>query len=75
MKRLASLLLLAACAAAPETGAPRGAAGPVRIAGLQYWQGAEARRAADARCGAGGVHSTIRDRYTVGEWVFVGGCA
>lgn len=39
------------------------------------WDGAPARRDADALCGAKGVRSSIYDRYEAGSWVFVEGCA
>lgn len=39
------------------------------------WDGAAARRDADALCGPRGVRSSIRDRYQAGAWIFVGGCA
>ena len=38
------------------------------------WDGASARRDADALCG-GKVRSSIYDRYEAGTWVFVEGCA
>ncbi|QYK39890.1 MAG: hypothetical protein KF887_10435 [Paracoccaceae bacterium] len=66
---------LAACAA-PVAESPRGSGTPLRVAGLQHWQGADAKRLADARCGAGGVRTSIYDRYdrAAGEWVFREGC-
>ncbi len=70
---MAALALLAACAA-PATEAPRGKA-PLRVAGFQHWQGAEARRAADAQCGPHGVRTSIYDRWQAGDWVFGEGCA
>jgi hypothetical protein len=68
-------LMLSACAA-PVAEAPR-TAEPMRVAGLQHWQGADARRAADAGCGTGGVRTSIYDRYdrVTGEWVYPEGCA
>jgi hypothetical protein len=39
------------------------------------WDGATARRDADALCGGKGVRSSIYDRYQAGTWIFVGGCA
>ncbi|HMO71316.1 MAG TPA: hypothetical protein PKC84_06665 [Paracoccaceae bacterium] len=73
-------LTLAACAApgAPPTpGAAPRSDGPLRVAGFQHWQGADARRAADARCGGRGVAVSIYDRFDRGaaEWVYAGGCA
>jgi hypothetical protein len=43
----------------------------------QMSDGAAARKAADAKCGAGGVRSSIYDRFdrVTGEWVYPGGCA
>lgn len=38
------------------------------------WEGAEARRAADAACG-GRVAASIYDRFSDGAWIFTGGCA
>jgi hypothetical protein len=38
------------------------------------WDGAAARRDADALCG-GKVRSSIYDRFEAGTWVFVEGCA
>ncbi|MDT8856155.1 hypothetical protein RNZ50_14235 [Paracoccaceae bacterium Fryx2] len=83
--------VLAACAAPAPVAMPVGAApvqavlkpvagggvrvtrtGPVPFA---YDQGADARRAADALCGPGGVQSSIHDRFDGGGWVFVEGCA
>ena len=41
-----------------------------------YSEGAEARRAADAACGARGVRSGLRDRFEApGTWVYPEGCA
>lgn len=71
---MAALTLLAACAA-PVTETPRGSAAPVRVAGLQHWQGADAKRQADAQCGPRGVRTSIYDRYQGGQWVFGEGCA
>ncbi len=39
------------------------------------WDGAAARRDADALCGPRGVAASIYDRFQAGTWVFVGGCA
>jgi hypothetical protein len=68
-------LTLSACAA-PGAEAPRGAE-PLRVAGLQHWQGADARRQADASCGMRGVRVSIYDRFdrATGEWVYPEGCA
>ncbi len=73
---------LAACvAAAPQApAAARSEAAPLRVvradgSPFAFHEGAAARRQADAQCGAGGVRSSIYDRYDAGAWVFVEGCA
>jgi hypothetical protein len=54
--------------------------GPLRVSNngqpFQMWDGAAARKAADAACG-GKVQSSIYDRFdrATGEWVYPGGCA
>ncbi|MFN4158539.1 MAG: hypothetical protein ACK4GO_09075 [Gemmobacter sp.] len=70
---MAAALMLTACTA-PVAEAPR-AAEALRVPGLWHWQGADARRAADAACGARGVRVSIYDRYQAGDWVFPEGCA
>lgn len=47
---------------------------PARVAGLAQWQGADAKRRADAECGPRGVRPSVYDRYEAGVWVFVEGC-
>jgi hypothetical protein len=53
---------------------------PVRVSKdgqpFQMWDGAAARKAADAACG-GQVRTSIYDRYdrASGEWVYPEGCA
>lgn len=53
---------------------------PVRVSNagqpFQMWEGALARKAADAACG-GKVNASIYDRFdrTTGEWVYPEGCA
>ncbi len=44
---------------------------------FQMWEGAAARKAADALCGPRGVRSSIYDRFdrATGEWVYPEGCA
>ncbi|GAB1363381.1 hypothetical protein MASR1M32_26170 [Rhodobacter sp.] len=82
-----SLPLAACVAAAPAPVAPRADVGAslsqagkavrvTRTAAPAYamWDGAAARRDADALCG-GKVRSSIYDRYEAGAWVFVEGCA
>lgn len=39
------------------------------------WDGAAARRDADALCGPAGVRASIYDRFRAGSWIFVEGCA
>ena len=56
------------------------AGGGIRISrpdgtGYAMWDGAPARRDADALCGGKGVRASIYDRFEAGTWVFVGGCA
>lgn len=80
---------LAACVAAAPVPAPRApvaaqmqpaAGGGIRVSrtdGTRYatWDGAPARRDADALCGRAGVRASIYDRHEAGAWVFVKGCA
>jgi hypothetical protein len=71
---------VAACGA-PDSPAPEAPGAPLSVtsatAPYTYSDGARARRDADARCGAGGVRTSINDRYedATATWVFVGGCA
>lgn len=70
------------CSACVQT-APTGPAmrDPVRVMNggqpFQMWDGAAARKAADAACGPRGVRSSIYDRFdrATGEWVYPEGCA
>ncbi len=71
---LALTLGLAGCGAATKPVVTRGSE-RLRVPGLAYWQGAEAKRLADAQCGARGVRPSAYDRYEAGTWVFVEGCA
>lgn len=54
---------------------------PVRVINgnqpFAHWQGAEARRAAEAECAARGqrLRTSIRDSFVYGAWVFPEGCA
>lgn len=73
-----SVLAQAACVAtAPSVPASRE---PVRVSNggqpFQMWEGALARKAADAACG-GAVRVSIYDRFdrATGEWVYPEGCA
>lgn len=76
---LSLTLAQSACMATAPAVSPTGE--PVRVTNggqpWQMWDGAAARKAADATCGPRGVRSTIYDRYDrgTGEWVFPGGCA
>lgn len=74
-----AVLVCAACVQpAPEVSAK---AEPVRVSNagqsFQMWDGAAARKLADAQCGAGGVRASIYDRFdrATGEWVYPEGCA
>ena len=66
------------CVAAPMATAGRE---PVRVTNngqpFQMWEGALARKVADAQCGARGVKVSIYDRFdrATGEWVYPEGCA
>ena len=76
---LSLTLAQGACVATAPAGPP--SQEPVRVSNggqpWQMWDGAAARKAADAKCGSRGVLSTIYDRYDrgTGEWVYPGGCA
>jgi hypothetical protein len=54
---------------------------PVRVTNggqpFQMWEGALARKVADAQCGARGVKVSIYDRFdrATGAWVYPEGCA
>lgn len=76
---LSLTLAQGACVAtAPTVPASRD---PVRVSNggqpFQMWEGAAARKAADAQCGPKGVSVSIYDRFdrATGEWVYPGGCA
>jgi len=72
---LAQGACVAAVPSAPAT------SGPLRVSNdgqpFAMWDGATARRAADAECGPRGVKTSIYDRFdrATGEWVYPGGCA
>ena len=75
-----AILACAACVpAAPNAARPGADPVSVTSAGqpFQMWDGAAARKAADAQCGPRGVRSSIYDRYdrATGAWVYPGGCA
>jgi len=74
--------VLSGCAApapglAPGAGASASRALRVtdEAAPLAYFEGARAKRIANALCGPRGVRSSIDDRYENGAWVFVRGFA
>lgn len=75
-------LALAGCAAPVPHSAPgyraeaRGAGLAVTRDGAAFanWEGAEAKRAANALCG-GAVQGSANDHYDAGAWIFVEGCA
>ena len=75
---LLALMPVAGCGAAAP--ADQRIPEPVRVSNgglpFQMWEGALARRAADAACG-GRVNVSIYDRFdrATGEWVFSEGCA
>ena len=76
---LSPLVLACACVqTAPRVSA---VAEPVRVTNagqpFQMWDGAAARKAADAQCGGKGVKVSIYDRFdrASGAWVYPGGCA
>jgi hypothetical protein len=74
--------VMLACAACVSSGpaATSRAVEPVRVTNggqpFAMWDGAAARKAADAACG-GKVNVSIYDRFdrTTGEWVYPEGCA
>lgn len=75
-----TMLLLASGCVAPRSEAPASSA-PVRVTNggqpFQMWDGALARKAADAQCGTKGVKVSIYDRFdrATGTWVYPEGCA
>ena len=80
---LSLTLAQGACVAVPPVPAPPMPAPsePVRVTSsgqpYQMWDGAAARKAADAQCGPQGVRTSIYDRYdrATAAWVYPGGCA
>lgn len=78
---LISPVMLACAACVPSAPAVQSrSAEPVRVSNngqpFQMWEGALARKAADAACG-GAVNVSIYDRFdrATGEWVYPEGCA
>ena len=81
---MASALTLCLAASGCVRSAPEGAAvaaAPLTVVrqGAPYanWEGAAARKQADAECAARGqtLRPSIYDRYHAGAWVYVEGCA
>lgn len=78
---LSPMVLACAACVAPSAGGKAQGTEPVRVIKgdqpYQMWEGAAARKTADAQCGPRGVSSSIYDRFdrATGEWVFPGGCA
>jgi hypothetical protein len=76
---LSLTLAQGACGTTAPAVAPAGDAVRVSNGGQPFrmWEGAAARKAADAGCGPRGVRSSIYDRYdpATGEWVYPEGCA
>lgn len=78
-------LALGACVSQAPTGPAQGmvapVAAPLRVtkAGqpFQAYEGAAARRVAEAECNAQGrrLQPSIYDRFEAGAWVYVEGCA
>lgn len=63
---------------APSGGGTGGALSVVRPAApYANWEGAAARKQAEAECAAQGrsLRPSIYDRYQAGAWVFAEGCA
>jgi hypothetical protein len=75
-----AVIACAACVQPPPESSRSTQADPVRVTNngqpFQMWEGAAARKAADAACG-GQVRTSIYDRFdrATGEWVFPEGCA
>lgn len=82
MRAFALSPVVLACAACVQEApvASRAPAEPVRVTNggqpFAAWEGAVARKAADAVCG-GAVRTSIYDRFdrATGEWVYPEGCA
>ena len=75
-----SVVGLSACSAPIDQVSETPSREPVRVTNdgqpFQMWEGALARKAADAACG-GAVNVSIYDRFdrATGEWVYPEGCA
>ena len=80
MRMALALSVTLAQAACVGTASVPAAREPVRVSNggqpFQMWEGALARKAADAACG-GKVNVSIYDRFdrATGEWVYPEGCA
>ncbi len=81
---MAAALTLCLAASGCVRTAPQGAAvaaAPMVVvrqgAPYENWEGAAARKQAEAECAAGGrlLRPSIYDRYHAGAWVYPGGCA
>ncbi|MDO8884107.1 hypothetical protein, partial [Pseudotabrizicola sp.] len=81
---LSLTLALGACVQPAPQGAGQGAAAPsvapLRVTNngqpFRQYDGAAARRVADATCAAQGrrLRPGVYDRFEAGTWVYVGGC-
>lgn len=81
---MAAALTLCLAASGCVRSAPEGAAvtaAPLTVmrqgAPYENWEGAAARKQAEAECAARGatLRSSIHDRYESGAWVYPEGCA
>jgi len=82
---MAAALTLCIAASGCVQPAPKAAgpvvAGPLTVvregAPYAHWEGAAARKQAEAECAARGatLRPSIYDRYQAGAWVYVEGCA
>lgn len=80
---LSLTLALGACVQTAPTGAVQGAAAPMPLrvtnngAPFQMFEGAAARKQAEAECAGQGkrLRPSIYDRFDAGAWVYVEGCA
>ena len=74
-------LAASGCVQTAPSGAVTVAAAPLTVVrqGAPYanWEGAAARKQAEAECAARGatLRPSIYDRYDAGAWVYPGGCA
>lgn len=74
-------MMLVAAGCVPSKPGMRNPNPPLRVTSagqpFQMWDGALARKVADAQCGPQGVKVSIYDRFdpATGAWVYPGGCA